>query len=259
VSQNDLTRLSAAAFVPEGRTGVSEQHPPRGNWAPAKPPPAFNVPAIVAAVIAVLVAIHVALWFLGQDWQVWSLYALSIIPVRFTVPGYPMPPGSQFWSLATYMLLHGSWTHLAFNCIWLLIFGTPVARYLGNAKFLLLTLVSGIAGGLCSLALHWGQETIIVGASGGVMGLMGAAIPLMYGERLPQGGWRPARLPELFRNRRALVFTGVVLAITLFSGGTGWTGNSFLAESSIAWEAHVGGFIAGIIAFYVLAPRVQHA
>lgn len=239
---------------------LSEHHPPRGNWAQpsqVKPPPAFNVPAPVLAVIGVLAAIHVALWLAGQDWQVWSLYALSLIPARFTVPGYPMIPGSQFWSLATYMLLHGSWEHLIFNCIWLLIFGTPVARYLGTGRFLLLGLVSGVVGGLCSLALHWGEETIIVGASGAVMGLMGAAIPLMYGERRPHGGWRPASFAELLSNRRALVFTGVVLAITLFSGGTGWTGNSFMAEASIAWEAHVGGFIAGILAFYGLARRMQ--
>lgn len=236
------------------------RHTPRnGNWQAAKPPPAFNVPAIVLAVIGVLVFVHVGLWLLGDDWQVWSLYALSLIPVRFTIPGYPMIPGSQYWSLATYMLLHGSWTHLIFNAIWLLIFGTPVARYLGNMRFLAVALVSGVFGGLCSLALHWGQETIIVGASGAVMGLMGAAIPLMYGERLAQGGWRPATIGELLTNRRALVFTAVVLAITLFSGGTGWTGNSFMAEGSIAWEAHIGGFIAGLIAFYVLARRVRPA
>jgi membrane associated rhomboid family serine protease len=238
---------------------VPDHHPPRGNWEPAKPPPAFNVPAVVGAVIAVLVAIHVGLSLAGQDWEVWSLYALSLIPVRFTLPGYPMIPGSQYWSLATYMLLHGSWMHLGFNCIWLLIFGTPVARYMGNAKFLLVSLVSGVAGGLCSLVLHWGQEIIVVGASGAVMGLMGAAIPLMYGTRLREGGWRPARFLELLANRRALVFTIVILAITLFSGGTGWTGNGFMADSAIAWEAHIGGFIAGIIAFYVLAPRVHSA
>lgn len=238
---------------------MPEQLPPRGNWARAKAPPAVNVPAIVAAVVAVLVAMHVGLWFLGEDWQVWSLYALALIPARFTTADYPMPWGAQYWSLATYMLLHGSWTHLVLNCVWLLIFGTPAARYLGNARFLLLALVSGVAGGLCSLVLHWGQNTIIVGASGGVMGLMGAAIPLMYSERLPHGGWRPARLSELLRNRQALVFTAVVLAITLFSGGAGWTGNSFPAEGSIAWEAHIGGFIAGIIAFYVLAPRMHPA
>jgi len=238
---------------------LSEHHPPRGNWAQPKPPPAFNVPPAVLAVIGVLVAVHVGLWLAGQDWQVWSLYALSLIPARFTFPGYPMIPGSQVWSLVTYMLLHGSWEHLIFNCIWLLIFGTPVARYLGTGRFLLLGLVSGVAGGLCSLALHWGEETIIVGASGAVMGLMGAAIPLMYGERLPYGGWRPASPGELIRNRRALVFTGVVLAITLFSGGTGWTGNSFMAEGAIAWEAHIGGFIAGVLAFYGFAPQVRRA
>lgn len=237
---------------------MSEHHTPRGNWTPAKPPPAFNVPAAVAAVVAVLVAIHVGLWLGGQDWEVWSLYALSLMPLRFTEPGYPMIPGSQYWSLATYMLLHGSWMHLVFNCIWLLIFGTPVARYLGSGKFLLLALVSGVFGGLCSLALHWGQGTIIVGASGAVMGLMAAAMPLMYGERLPYGGWRPASLGELLANRRALLFMAVVLAVTLFSGGTGWTGNSFLADSSIAWEAHIGGFVAGLFTFYLLAPRMRH-
>lgn len=238
---------------------MSEHHRPAGNWAPAKPPPAFNVPPVVVAVIAVLVAVHVGLSVLGQDWQVWSLYALSLIPARFTIAGYPMIPGSQFWTLATYMLLHGNWMHLVFNCLWLLIFGTPVARYLGNAKFLLISLASGVIGGLCSLALHWGQEIVIVGASGAVMGLMAAAIPLMYGERLPGGRWRPATFGELLVNRRALVFTAVILAITLFSGGTGWTGNSFLADSSIAWEAHIGGFVGGLLAFYVLAPRVRSA
>lgn len=238
---------------------MSEHTPQKGNWQAAKLPPAFNVPAIVVGVIGVLAAVHVGLWFLGNDWQVWALYALSLIPVRFTIPGYPMIPGSQYWSLATYMLLHGSWEHLIFNAIWLLVFGTPVARYLGNARFLAVALVSGVFGGLCSLALHWGQETIIVGASGAVMGLMGAAIPLMYGERLAYGGWRPATIGELLTNRRALVFTAVVLAITLFSGGTGWTGNGFMAEGSIAWEAHIGGFTAGLIAFYVLARRVRPA
>ena len=238
---------------------MSEQHPPRGNWDPAKPPPVFNVPAVVAVVIGILVAIHAGLWFAGQDWQVWSVYALALIPARFTVPGYPMLPGSQYWSLATYMLLHGSWLHVGFNSLWLLIFGTPVARYLGNGKFLLLCLVSGVAGGLCSLALHWGQEVIVVGASGAVTGLMGAAVPLMYGERQPDGRWRPLNFRELVTNRSALMFIGVVLVLTLFSGGTGWTGNSFLADSSIAWEAHIGGFVGGLVAFYLLAPRVRWA
>ena len=42
-----------------------------------------------------------------------------------------MLPGSEYWTLVTYMLLHGDWMHLTFNALWLLVFGTPVARYLG--------------------------------------------------------------------------------------------------------------------------------
>ena len=91
--------------------------PPTGNWAETKPPPAFNAPPAVLAVIALLVAVHAAIAVLGEDWRVWSLFALSLIPARFTDPTFPMLEGSQYWSLVTYMLLHGDWMHLAFNCL----------------------------------------------------------------------------------------------------------------------------------------------
>ena len=51
------------------------------------------------------------------------------------------------------------------------------------------------------------------------------------------------------------MFTGVWLALTLVSGAAGWTGNSFMSEGGIAWEAHIGGFVGGLLAFYGLAPR----
>ncbi len=208
----------------------------------------------MVAVIALLVAVHVAIAILGEDWRVWSLFALSLIPARFTDPMFPMIEGSEYWSLVSYMLLHGDWMHLIFNCLWLLVFGTPVARYLGGGRFLLLSIGSGVAGGLASLALHWGKELFVLGASGAVSGLLAAAIPIMYGRRTV-GGARPLRFGELVTDGRALMFTAIWLAITLASGATGWTGNSFLTESGIAWEAHLGGFLGGLAAFYALAPR----
>ena len=192
---------------------------------------------------------------LGESWQVWSLFALALNPIRFTDPGFPMLPGSQYWSLVTYMLLHADWMHLTFNSLWLLVFGTPVARYLGSLRFLALCLISGVVGGLASLYLHWGLEIFIIGASGAVSGLLAAAIPIMYGRKV-WGGARPLTFGEFVTNPRALMFTGVWLALTLLSGASGWTGNSFVAEGGIAWEAHVGGFIGGLLAFYALAPRV---
>jgi membrane associated rhomboid family serine protease len=144
--------------------------------------------------------------------------------------------------------------HLTFNSLWLLVFGTPVARYLGSGRFLLLSLVAGVAGGLASLALHWGEEVFVIGASGAVSGLLAAAIPIMYGRRV-LGGARPLSFAEFLTSPRALMFTAIWLALTLFSGAAGWTGNSFMAEGGIAWEAHVGGFLGGLLAFYALAPR----
>lgn len=239
---------------------MSEQHPPPGNWkAPQRHAPILNAPAVVLAVIAVLVAIHVALVLLGENWQALAYGVLALIPARWTDPGYPVLQGSQYWSLATYMLLHGDWMHLLFNSLWLLVFGTPVARYLGAWRFLALCLMSGVIGGLASLALHWGENILVIGASGAVSGLLAAAIPLMYGRRV-HGGGRPLSFTEFITSPRALLFTAVWLGLTLFSGAAGWTGNSFMAEGGIAWEAHIGGFVGGLLAFYLLAPRtMRHA
>lgn len=233
---------------------MADNAPPQGNWNTGTRQPVFNAPAIVLVVIGVLVVIHALLAVLDSGWQVWSLYALALNPIRFTDPGFPAPEGAKYWSLLTYMLLHGDWMHLTFNSLWLLVFGTPVARYLGSLRFLLLSLTAGVAGALASLALHWGEQVFVIGASGAVSGLLAAAIPIMYGRRV-LGGARPLSFAEFLTNPRALMFTAIWLALTLFSGAAGWTGNGFMEEGGIAWEAHVGGFLGGLVAFYALAPR----
>jgi membrane associated rhomboid family serine protease len=235
---------------------------------PAAPPPAsppiFQAPSVVPLTIAVLVAIHLGLWFAGESWQVWALYAFAFIPARFGGgEAVPFITGSQYWSLLTHAFLHADATHLLFNCLWFLIFGTVVGRYLGALRFLVLTGVSAMAGALAMLALHWGEGSIMVGASGAVSGLTAAAVPIMYGRGMRWGTRmagdpehaRPLSPLELLSNRNALLFAAVWLAITLYSGATGWTGNGYLDGAQIAWEAHLGGFIAGFAALYVLAPR----
>jgi membrane associated rhomboid family serine protease len=236
---------------------LSEQPVPRGNWNAGASQPVFNAPWSVLAVIGVLVVVHAGLYLAGEHWQIIALELLSIIPSRFTNPARIVVEGSQYWSLVTYMLLHGDWMHLLFNSLWLLVFGTPVARYLGSLRFFVLSLVAGIVGGLSSLLLHWGQDLFVMGASGAVSGLLAAAIPIMYGHRVP-GGARPLSFGELVTSSRALMFTAIWLGLTLVSGASGWTGNSFAADSGIAWEAHIGGFIGGLAAFYALAPRRVH-
>jgi membrane associated rhomboid family serine protease len=227
-------------------------------------PPVFQAPLAVPLTIAVLIVIHVGLWLAGESWHVWALYAFSFIPARFGGgETFPFIAGSQYWSLLTHALLHADAAHLLFNSLWLLIFGTIIARYLGTLRFLLLAVISAIAGSVVMLMLHWGETALLIGASGAVSGLTAAAVPVMYGYGMRWGtalAGDPAHarhLPfaALLRSRYALFFAAVWLAITLFSGASGWTGNGFLDQPSIAWEAHLGGFAAGLAAFYALAPR----
>ena len=115
------------------------------------------------------------------------------------------------------------------------------------------------------LLTHWGQFLIIVGASASVSATLAAAIPVMFapGFRMGQShlvDYEHLRVPsplQLLRNGKALVFAAVFLAMTLFTGATmALTGTAFLEERNIAWEAHLGGFVAGLILFYLLDKKL---
>ena len=223
--------------------------------------PIFRSPKVVLILIGGLVLVHLAIQLAGESWQVWSLYAFSFIPARITgAAPFPAIWGSQVWTFLTYAFLHANLMHLFFNSLWLLVFGSVVARRLGDLNFLMLASIAAIAGAVATLLTHWGEAAIVIGASGAVSGVMAAAIPLMYGAGLRLGDTyrmdistvAPLRPTEILTNRRALIFTVIWIAVTLFSGASGWTGADFMTEGRIAWEAHLGGFFAGLAAFYWL-------
>lgn len=212
---------------------------------------AVNAPPAVLLLIAGLCTVHVLRALAGEEWDLWSIYAFALIPARLTgMAGVTFIPGSAWWSFVTYGFLHADWLHLAVNCVWLLVFGTVVARVLGTWRFLILSLVSTIGGGVAMVALHWGAPDPIIGISAAVSGLMAAAIPIMYAQR-----GRPLTLGELLRHRRALVFIAVWLAITLLTGAQGF---SAMAGGRIAWEAHLGGFVIGLLTFAAMNRRDVH-
>ena len=224
--------------------------------------PIFNVSPVVLAVVGLLVAVHLLFWALGESWQVWSLYAFSFIPARLGGgEAVPFPQGAQIWSFLTYALLHADVYHLGSNSIWLLIFSTPLARRLGAGRYLLLLAGSAIVGAAAVWALHYGEFLIVVGASGAVSAALAAAIPVMFApgfrmgqsHRVDYGRLAVLQPGQLIRNRNAVGFALVFLVITLLTGASmAMTGTAYLEERNIAWEAHLGGFIAGIVLFYLL-------
>ncbi|PSC04393.1 rhomboid family intramembrane serine protease [Alsobacter soli] len=262
--------------------------------------PFFNVPLVVVASIAVLAGLHaIRVW--GDDLPVLRglglgpediIYQLAFIPARFALllGADPVPalahrlsadPGnvdliqrlgiareivadgsSKPWTLVTYALLHGSWAHLILNSVWLLAFGTAVARRFGTARFVLFLVVTAIGGALGHLATHTADVAPMVGASASISGCMAAAMRFVFQPGAPLGAFRlpeemSYRLPALPLSRvlsdsRAVTFLVVWFVLNLATGlgadGLGFT------DAAIAWEAHVGGFLVGLLAFRFFDP-----
>lgn len=216
--------------------------------------PILNVPSVVTAVLAVLAVVHGlrALLSRGADLEVLLLFAF--IPARYEGGFVPLPGGvaADAWTFVTYALLHADLMHLGFNAIWLLAFGTPLARRFGTLRFLLFCAVTAAGGALAHLVTHAGQVQPMVGASAVISGAMAAAMRFAF---QPGGAmqWRGnMHLPAVplfsaLRDPRVLVFLAVWLGLNLLFG----LGSVPIlgADQPIAWQAHVGGFLAGLLLF----------
>jgi len=228
--------------------------------------PMINAPGVVTGLIAVFVVVQLAQTLFGADFGLRLMLSLAFIPLRYTASAaqladIPGGQGAAVWSFVTYALVHGGWLHLAVNSVWMLAFGSVLARRLGAWRFLVFSAIAAAFGAGAHLWLYWDRASVLVGASGAISGQMAGAVRLIFA---PPGGLRaitsldPARvrplsLAETFTNGQALIFLGVWLGLALATGALNInpTGNG----SSIAWETHVGGFIAGLLLFGFLDRR----
>ena len=165
----------------------------------------------------------------------------------------PGAPADGWWpGLLTAMFLHANWAHAAMNAGGALAFGPPVARLFPGARgagvFLLFYIVCGVAAALGYGLIHLNSDGVMVGASGAVFGLMGAAIRLL-GRR--NGGLRS------LTDRRVLVTGAALMGVNLLTGLIGFLPGAEGAQ--IAWEAHAFGFAFGLLAIgpwmRVFGPR----
>jgi membrane associated rhomboid family serine protease len=226
--------------------------------------PIFRAPPIVLWLIGVLAALHIFRLLLpaarGQD----MVYEYALIPARYSHAFIVSQTGlSASWPgtileravpFVSYMGIHNDWTHLVINSLWLLAFGPVVARRQGALLFVVFFLVCGIAGAFTYVAFNWASPLPVVGASGAISGLMAAALRMLPGQA-PWAEPNSAPLAPVF-SRQIVIFTLVWAAINLLAGVTGLTLGG--ESGQIAWQAHLGGFLAGLFLcgpFDRLRPR----
>lgn len=194
--------------------------------APAAREPAFKAPLIVL----LLAASMPALFYMQERLPDMGL-SLALYPARVM--------GGDPAGLITSMFLHGDWAHAIMNAVAALAFATPVARLLrggaGAAVFLLFYIACGVLSAAGYVLLHPQGLDPVVGASGAVFGLIGAST------RIVGPGW----VLPLF-HRRVLGAAAVWMGLNLVVGVIGLSASGMGAR--IAWEAHAGGFLVGLLA-----------
>jgi len=206
----------------------------------SEPPrePFLNAPACVLWLIAAIALAHVARVWAPAPWPDALLTQFAFVPARYAAPaGGLLALAVPFVS---HQFLHADFIHLGVNSLWLLAFGPVVARRYGAVFFLLFFAVCGVAGAAAYLVLNWGSPVGIIGASGAISGLMGAAIRMF-----PWPGARLARPLAPILSRPVVLFTVIWFATNLLLGLTGFGAEGEIHQ--IAWQAHVGGYFAGLV------------
>jgi membrane associated rhomboid family serine protease len=224
--------------------------------------PIFNAPGVVVALLGAFLAVFLAVdpeyGLLPDETRAELFELLAFQPLRLGHNGYALPGDglAGVTQFLTHMFVHGDWVHLAINSAWFLAFATPVARRLGWARFLAFFLLCGIGGALLFLGFN---DQPMVGASGAVSGLMGAALRFLFLPLLGHdfealaGVRRPALLGlyQTFTNRRILI---AIAAWTLLNVVVALAAPTLFEGRNIAWEAHIGGFFTGLLTFGLFDP-----
>lgn len=227
---------------------------PTAEYEPRHREPMFNLAGVVIAFIVLCIGIHLfRLYVLDGEQEFWLLVQTAFIPIRYSGE-FPIDLAA-FTSPVTYSLLHGSIEHLAVNMIWLAAFGSPLANRIGPMRFVLFWIVTSVAAAGLHYVIYPASQAPLIGASGAISGMMGAAA--RFGFRIDRSSGRPAfggpvlPISQVLTMRATVAFLAVWMVVNLVTGLVGFVPGQ---ESQIAWEAHIGGFVVG---FFFISSFVR--
>lgn len=204
-------------------------------------PPILNAPTAVRWIVGITVAVHAARFLLPGSFSHWMLELFAFYPPRYQVPA---GDGFDLFAMAAspigHLFLHADWMHLIVNMAFLLAFGSAVGRRMGASQFVILYLLCGLAACFFWDFLNPQSNAVLVGASGAVSGMVGAAARVSI--------WPPKHSPSalpFWRRSTIIAFVAIWLVLNVVFGiFPQMISNSY---AGIAWEAHLGGFIAGFL------------
>jgi membrane associated rhomboid family serine protease len=211
--------------------------------------PSSRRPFIVPALVVANAAVFLFELLLSPSGLEALFREFGVIPARLTDPDHW--GGGAWRSLFTYMFLHGGWLHVIGN-LWILwIFGDNVEDRMGHARFVLFYVLSGVAAALTQTLLTPRSGIPSVGASGAIAGVMGAYL-VMY-PRARVLTLVPLLFYPVFLELPAVTFLGLWFILQLFSGTLSF--GSRADAAGIAFWAHVGGFITGVVFHRLFVTR----
>jgi len=203
--------------------------------------PSYSPPIVTVIIISLNILVFLFQISLDPYERNYFIGAYGIVPDRL-----------NYSSIVTSMFLHGGWMHLIGNMWFLWIYGDNVEDVLGHGKFAMFYLLCGIAAGLVHILLNADSRIPTIGASGAIAGVMGA-----YLVKFPHS--------KIITLVIIVVFVTIVevpavfmliywFAIQIFSG-VGSIGYSNVSKGGVAWFAHVGGFLTGMMLIYLLGSK----
>ncbi|MEW6127780.1 MAG: rhomboid family intramembrane serine protease [Acidobacteriota bacterium] len=186
-----------------------------------------------------LIALNVIFFFVEMNGGEAFIQQWSVVPRRLLAN-----PAADFPTVLTSMFMHGGWLHLFGNMLYLWIFGDNVENRFGHIKFLIFYLLCGIAATVAQVAVSANSTIPNLGASGAIAGVLGAYIVMF-----PKGQVR-VLIGRGIATLPAFVVLGLWIVLQFFSGIGSITESA--QTGGVAYMAHIGGFIAGLILTFIL-------
>lgn len=228
IAEKERARLAAeqeqARMIAEKEKA---QHEPLFNK------PLLNIPPVTKFMLIAFVIVHVVTDVLIDERTQYDIFrSLGFVPGYYTGA---LPFG---WEALvgpfTFTFLHGSWTHILLNGFMMMAFGTGVERWMGGKRLFVFFMLCNLCAALAQFVFDPFSTAPVIGASGGLSGLFAAVLLMMQKEQGLGAGNRHGILP----------FILLWIAISVVFGLIGGPG-----QSTIAWAAHIGGFLAGFVLF----------